>query len=190
MPSSESLKPTLWRTARALANRTRLQVLEHLLKHPDGLTVSEIAEEFHLSMPVASLYLRALNARGLLAAGRRGRWVVYRASADRTLPDAARLLQALEQTFLVERRSTEYVYHVVTAFTHPRRAAIVRALEKKELALLALSRKTGIPSPALWRHLSKLVDRKFVARRRRVYQCALPAGALGKTLHDLALCDS
>jgi ArsR family transcriptional regulator, arsenate/arsenite/antimonite-responsive transcriptional repressor len=181
-----SLRPTLWRTARALANHVRLRLLEHLLRHPSGLTVSEIAHALRLPVPTASLYLRILNARGLLGAQRRGRWVVYRAIPDRTVPEAARLLEALKKAFLSERRSIADIFHQLTAFTHPRRAIVVQALGKGDLSLFALSARTGIHRDSLLRHVDKLVDRRFVVRRGDTYHLAVPAGSLGRTLLTLA----
>ena len=69
MASVRSLQPTLWRTCRVLANRTRLRMF-HLLLHQPGQTVSAIAERLGLTVPVASQNLRALEARGLLALSR------------------------------------------------------------------------------------------------------------------------
>ncbi len=75
MSSISSLRPTLWRTCRVLANRTRLKIYALLLRQP-GQTVSAIAEQLKLPLPAASHYLRALEARGLLAVRRKGRNVV------------------------------------------------------------------------------------------------------------------
>ena len=61
---SPSSQPTLWRTCRVLANRKRLQTLALLIRQPNQ-TVSAVAERMSLSMPAASQYLRALEARGL-----------------------------------------------------------------------------------------------------------------------------
>ncbi len=86
--------PTLWRTCRALANRRRLRLMQYLMRHSD-LTVSAIADEARMPLSVASQYLRALNARGLLQARRVGRSVIYRVEADPAVPQAEPLLKAL-----------------------------------------------------------------------------------------------
>jgi len=73
-------RPTLWRTCRVLANRTRLRIFRRLAQQP-GQTVSDVARRLRLSLPVTSQYLRALEARGLLSARRVGLRVTYRPSA-------------------------------------------------------------------------------------------------------------
>ena len=54
MSSVTSLQPTLWRTCRVLANRTRLKICARILQQPDQ-TVSAIAERLKLPLPAASL---------------------------------------------------------------------------------------------------------------------------------------
>ena len=80
---SPSSQPTLWRTCRVLANRKRLQILALLIRQPNQ-TVSTVAGRMSLSMPTASQYLRALEARGLLTCRRVGRRVEYRPSAGKS----------------------------------------------------------------------------------------------------------
>ena len=58
MPTAPALQPTLWRTCRVLANRTRLQIFGLLRRQPNQ-TVSAVAQHLKLSLPVASQYSRA-----------------------------------------------------------------------------------------------------------------------------------
>ena len=62
-----TLKPTLWRTARALANGDRLNLMRLVSTAKGAKGVSELAAEAGLPIPTASVYLRALNARGLIS---------------------------------------------------------------------------------------------------------------------------
>ena len=73
----ETLKPTLWRTARALANADRLRLFREVYKSQGAADVTELAEAVELPIPIASTYLRALNARGLVSVVRTGSYVLY-----------------------------------------------------------------------------------------------------------------
>lgn len=168
-----------------LANRIRLRVFHCVLKRPDR-SVSEVAKEVKVSHPVASLYLRALNARGLLKVKRVGRWVLYRAGADDTIPDTKRLLDALAGTFADERNAADTIFRLATAFTHPRRQEIYQALAKSGLTIDQLRASTGISKDALRRHLKKLESRRFVVVEKETYRTAIPEGVLAKTLAHLA----
>jgi predicted ArsR family transcriptional regulator len=158
---SRSLNPTLWRTCRTLANRTRLRLLRHLLLNP-GLAVTEIAAELELSPAVASKYLRELNARGLLLATRRALKVFYRVSANQAVPQAVVLIKALSGVLKNDKAPIDLIYRKVTAFTHPRRVAIVACLRRGPVRLVALRRQLGISNSALQRHLHKLAARGFL----------------------------
>ena len=156
-----ALNPTLWRTCRVLANRVRLRMLGVLFRQGE-LPVSAVAGAVGVSAVLASLYLRSLSARGLLAARREGRWVFYRPAADPSVRVAADLLQALDSAFASKRDPTKEIFRQATAFTHPRRVQIVRALANGAMAMDALARNTAIGRFALRRHLAKLCRRGFV----------------------------
>ena len=185
--SSESAaRPTLWRTCRVLANRLRLRMFRHLIEQPDQ-PVSEVAKHMGVSRPVASQYLRALNARGLLAARREGRWVLYRPHPDSSIREARPLLAALQRTFPAQGDPVDTIFRLVTAFTHPRRQDIYRSLHDRELTFGELRTQTGISVDALRRHLAKLQDRGFVRSRADVYEAIVPEGELARTLSRLAV---
>jgi DNA-binding transcriptional ArsR family regulator len=98
MKDASPLQPTLWRSCRVLANRQRLRLLE-LLAHDSELTVTSAAQRLALPLPVASQYLRALEARGFLQAHRRGRRVSYRLSPRRTPGWLQPVVNALREGF-------------------------------------------------------------------------------------------
>lgn len=161
------LKPTLWRTCRALANDTRLRMFQYLLKHPNQ-TVSEVAAAMHLSISIASQYLRALNARGLLCAQRHAGFVRYAVAPDPAVPETRGLVMALRESLCKgTRQERAVVFRILTAFTHPRRVEIMAVLHTfPACTVRELARQARIPRTSLERHLKKLESRGFVVWRR------------------------
>jgi DNA-binding MarR family transcriptional regulator len=186
MVTTTPLQPTLWRTCRALANRVRLQMLMEVFRQP-GQTVSTIALRLNLPLPVTSAYLRALEARGLLVARRAGRHVNYRpAPADATTP-SAEIAAALKPVFLNENAPVETIFKLATAFTHPRRAEILRAIHARPKTLPEIQTFTGISIPALVRHLRKLESRGFVGCHSGYFIAIRRADVLGRKLAQIAV---
>ena len=136
----------------------------------------------------ASINLRALQARGLLAARRDGRWIRYFAEADPLVKHASTVLKAVSRE-LTNAGETEHVLETLRAFTHSRRLTILRCLmlqsgATREVIVL----RTHISRPAVCRHLGTLCRAglvvptsdgawRLVARRR--------LSALRLTLLDL-----
>jgi DNA-binding transcriptional ArsR family regulator len=153
--------PTLWRTARVLANRDRLDCLREVLAHP-GASVEKVAEGAGIRENKASLCLRALQSRGLLRARRESRWVYYSADTDPLVPSAAPILSAMRRA-LAEQKDDE-VFRALTAFTHPRRLVVLKTLQTHgSMSGDRLSVVTSISPPALRRHLLKLTSRRLVS---------------------------
>jgi DNA-binding transcriptional ArsR family regulator len=182
MTNSPALHPTLWRTCRVLANRTRLAIFD-LLRKEQPLSVSAVAERLKLALPFASQSLRALEARGLRTSRRRNRSVLYRLNLD---PGAA-LVAPVRQAFQRQSRPIEHVFRMVTAFTHPRRIEVYRALAAASRNRELLGAFTRIPERALRRHLAKLESRGFVQQRQGVYDVVEPTDELTRVLARLAL---
>jgi DNA-binding MarR family transcriptional regulator len=181
--ATKALQPTLWRTCRVLANYNRLKLLSLVFKTP-GQTVTTLADQMNLSLPVTSQYLRAMEARGLLTARRVAGRVEYRpATVDTT--GMADLVLALRRAFQKDAGASERVFRAATAFTHPRRIELVQAL-KDSRNFNELRGLTGISFQALWRHLSKLEDRGFVQRSKGKYIVCQPTDAVGRELARLA----
>lgn len=181
----KALQPSLWRTCRVLANRHRLEMLRELILDPDQ-SVSEVGRRLCVPPAVVTQYLRALNARGLLAARRQGKYVYYRPSADESVIGAMPLLLALRGTFATTKDPVEVIFRQATAFTHPRRLDIIRALQNKPLDGRHLRAATGMSQSALTRHLRKLVSRGIVMFDGRKYRCTTPRHGLSKVLLRLA----
>jgi len=174
--------PTLWRTCRVLANAGRLRCLKVVFEWP-GSTVGAVAHRAGVAGAVASEYLRALQARGLILASRESRWVRYTPDPDPLVEGSACLLAALKRSLLVEARSETDVIHAVTAFTHPRRLEILERLQREgDASLESLGSHTRISTPALFRHLRKLEARRLVSCDNNRWHLAGRGQHLEKTL--------
>ena len=180
------LHPTLWRTCRILANKTRLRILRELCAQPDQ-RVSEIAHRLGLSLPLASQALRALNARGLLLARRIGPLVFYSPIANRSIQDSVSLLSVIRQTFTTDTHPCENIFQYASAFTQPRRLVIIQILSgQRSMRQREIAHKTKIPRRALRRHLGKLHGRGFLECVDGKYACAIPHHRFARLLIQLA----
>ena len=185
MNTSPPLQPTLWRTCRVLANRQRMAIFYCLLQEPDQ-TVSAVAKGLDLPLSLASLALRALESRGLLTVRRVGRWVRYQCRRAQAGESNEKLVAALRQTFQRQPQPIEAIFKLATAFTHPRRIEVFRALKNGPRSMVEIQIATRISAPALVRHLRKLTDRGFVASELGRYQIVDRPDPLGKELARLA----
>jgi len=185
MATPASLQPTLWRTCRVLANRKRLRIFGLLLREP-GLAVSAVADRLKLPVPVASQYLRAMEARGLLAVRRLGSRVYYRVRAVNEAGPAQPLVESLWRLFQRGGEPIEQIFKLATAFTHPRRIDLYQALRGGARTVNQLHVATGISRFSLWRHLAKLEARGFVTGQAGFYEMTSPEGGFGHALARLA----
>lgn len=176
-------KPTIWRTCRVLANHTRLQLFACLARRP-WQSVSELAEQFKLTLPVASQSLRALESRGLLVVRRIRRRVEYRIPAAADADELADLITALRKNVRGGQPAFEQIMKAATGFTHPARIGIVRALTAGEKNFAAIQFVTRLSAPALSRHLGKLLRRGFIAADDAGHRFAMSqrTDAVGKCL--------
>ena len=116
-----------------------------------------------MTVGVASLYVRALEAEGLLRTRRRGAWVECWPGYTNTGQPDQSLLNALTSKLQADKKTVDTVFRLATAFTHPRRAEIYRVLHARPQTLAELKTKLGIPGRALLRHIQKLQSRGFVS---------------------------
>jgi len=180
---SDVLSPTLWRTCRALANKTRLRILRELCARPDQ-RVSDIARRLGISLSLASQSLRALNARGLIIARRVGPLVYYSPCANRSIPNSDRLLKVIQKTFADDEKPYENIFKYSTAFTHPRRILIIKILSQRPMQPEEITFKTNIPFCALTRHIA----RGFLKHNTHGYICSVPRHRFARLLLYLARC--
>ncbi len=161
--------PTIWRTCRVLANARRIACLKAVLKCP-GSCVGEVAKLARVGESQASVALRALQARGLISARRESRWVRYFPDTDPLVPAAAPILDGVRQATLRDGEPAKKVLRCLTAFTHPRRLALLRCLlEKGPAPFEALSQMSRISPPALYRHLRKLESRQLIHQQEEAW---------------------
>lgn len=177
------LQPTLWRTCRVIACKTRLRLL-WLLFEMDDLGVVALSERAGISEPNASIQLRVLGARGLITAVRKKQRVIYKPSANPDVRGAVDLLSAL-QACHQSGDSFKTIIRQATAFTHPRRIEIFSLLRAAPCTLAELHEQTGISSPAISTHLNKLVARRFIKKSGDRYRPMAARNALGRTLQRL-----
>lgn len=185
MPITTPHQPTLWRTCRTIANRTRLDMFALLVQTP-GLTVSAVARHLGQPLSLTSEYLRALESRGLLRSRRVGRRVEYRSGPTTSEEPIADLVTAIRKSFQKDSSAVETIFRLATAFTHPRRVEIYRALQIGPQTLEQLRTTTRISRWAALRHLSKMQARDFVTCREGLYAVVNRQDSLGGELARMA----
>ena len=178
-----TLKPTLWRTARALANGDRLNLMCLVSTAKGAKGVSELAAEAGLPVPTASLYLRALNARGLISVVRVGPYVYYGTGSDRSLPTAVRIQKSFARLFALPQLPKDWkdrLIPVLRAYSNPRREALVRILRKVQpIGYGGLLQASGLCETSFLRHLGVLTAASVVVRNEDgYYALAKPSNSL------------
>lgn len=185
--NSLTLAPTLWRTFRVIASGIRLRCLKVVLKTPE-CSVEQVAEAVGISEIQSSLALRALQSRGLIASRRLSRWVLYAPEPDVSVVTAKAFLSTLEAALLDSHVPVIRIAEAATAFTHPRRIDIVRAIAQAgEVDPLGLSAQLGFSPAATFRHLAILESRGVVAKIDGKSALAKPRTRLGRELLSIVL---
>lgn len=138
-------------------NERRLACLSVVLKST-GLSVGEIAVKAGLPENQASINLRTLQARGLIAARRDGRWIRYFPEPDPLVKHAATVLDAVRRELKGGNGyRTERLKATLRAFTHSRRLAILKCLTfQEESTCEEIVSKARISQPAVSRHMETL----------------------------------
>ena len=184
---NENLKPTLWRTARALSNTGRLKLMRLVANAKGVKGVVELAEEVGLSVAVTSIYLRQLNARGLISVVRSGPYVYYGTGSDRSLPVAIEIQKAFQRLFSRKKLPsdwTERLMPVLHAYSHFRREIIIRDLLKHDhINYAELLRCSGFSEPTFLRHLNILLKAEVVSKDKKgCYFITKPKNSLESVL--------
>ncbi len=186
---SKILEPTVWRSCRALANRTRLSLLKALIDEPP-LCVQTLAARCKLKKSVCSQYLRILNARGFLQASRCGRWVDYSLGANPSVRHADDILRAVIKALKGCSSPKDYrtLLKDLTIFTCPKRILIVRAIQAHPgHSVSELGTLCHIPYQTLQRQLKKLESRAVIIREETCIMLCRPTHPLAQTLLNLVL---
>jgi DNA-binding transcriptional ArsR family regulator len=139
-----------------------------------------------IATAAASQSLRALEARGLLAARRQGGRVYYHQPIQSRQATLRPVLRALRAGFRRDVGFAETVFRAATAFTHPRRIEVYRTLVAGPNAERDIRAATRVSRFALVRHLTKLEARGLVRRERRQWVATQPADTFAAALARLA----
>ena len=186
----DELRPTLWRTARALANKNRLLFFRAVWLSKGGKGVSELAKDVGLSISTASVYLRALNARGLISVRRITSRVYYGNGTDRSLPEAQLLQSAFAKIFSRKDLPDDWPADLIPtlhAYSHLRRIAILQCLAEAHRGFTDLSSATGIPEMSLARHLRVLSSAQIISCEKNLYSIVKPRDVLQSVFLKIAL---
>ena len=187
---NNDLRPTVWRTARALSNVSRLRLLREVWKSGGRLSVTELAERLGMAVSTTSQYLRALNARGLISVGRSGAYVYYADGKDRSLPEAQAIQDAFSNMFSQRRLPGGWeksLLAALRAYSHFRRIDIIRCLASGGgRRFSAISHVTSIPKMSLARHMRMLTCACIVDNANGVYSLCAPHGEVAAALFRIA----
>lgn len=164
--SKEKLRPTIWRTVRAAMNPIRLNILKTVLFSAEReFCVSDIARMFNIDQPVATIYLRQLNARGLVGVERGRIKVFYNGRQDRSLPDSVAFQDALRQCLagkLPDGWESELMT-IMKAFTHFNRLAIITRLAEGPADVSDLMQAVGGCVKSIYHHLRILYSADLIS---------------------------
>ena len=177
------LRPTLWRTARALANPDRLTLMRLVANAKGAKGVVDLANEANIPIPTASLYLRALNARGLISVVRSGPFVYYGTGSDRSLPVAITIQSSFRNLFALKKLPRDWTARLLPllkAYSNPRRELIVQIIGARQpIRYVELHQRAGICETSFLRHLGILLAAGIIIRNPDgSYSLAKPANSL------------
>lgn len=176
------LNPTLWRTCKMLAGRTRIQLLRALCERP-GQCVKDLGEAVGVKRSDASQELRRIQSSGLLKAQRQGLPLIYRLEPDPQVSSAAPLLKSLQATMRAYPPSRDAdIVQMAMGLANERRLAIVKALSAHPGTIGELQRRLGYSRSALFQHLQVLVQSGFIAKHRGLYRFRSPTHPVGRVL--------
>ena len=161
-------RPALWRMVRSVLNPTRLRMMRLLFRTGDRLCVRDIARAFGIDDPIASIYLRQMNAQGLLAVERQEIRVFYRPDRDSERPEVRMFLDVLEAC-LPEVGSEGWEVGLMTvlrAFSHFNRLAALLRLTRGPAKIGDLKRAMGTCVKTVEHHLEFLYAADLVDAAR------------------------
>lgn len=189
MITKTTLKPTLWRTYRTLANADRLRLFKAVVEHSGVFCVSEYAQLLNLPEDVASVYLRQLNSRGLLGVTRTDVRVIYNLQQDRSLPGSVELQTALKKFTSGKLKIgwAEELARIFKGFTHFKRLAMIARLLQGPATMIELNQAAGMSDLSGYHHLRFLAAAGLITARRvwhkpDVYSLIPPKHPLTKLL--------
>lgn len=166
------LRPSLWRTYRTLENADRLRLFKAVVEHEGTFCVRDYARMLGLQDDEASVYLRQLNARGLLGVVRSDVKVFYNLEQDRSLPESVELQKAMRAyvTGPLEDRWEEALLRIFKGFTHFNRLAMIVRLAEGEATLAELRHSAGVVVKSPYHHLRYLFNAGLIRSRREYHK--------------------
>lgn len=150
-------------------NTKRLNLLRTVLfSNGRQYTVSDLARMFRIDQPIATNYLRQLNARGLLGVSRGRIKVFYNSDQDRSLPDSIEIQQALKSCMDAncEPGWEKELLKILKAFSHFNRLAMVVRLAEGPATIDDLRLAIGGCVKSIYHHLAYLEASGLVAIER------------------------
>ena len=163
--SEVKLRPSLWRTCRAIRNPIRLRLLKEVFEHDGEKCVSSLARSLEIEEPLASVYLRQLNARGLIGVARERIRVIYNTCPDRSLPESVKL-QAVLRGYLAGELADGWdveLVRLIDAFSHPNRLAMLIRLARGPATIHQLTRAAGVVVKSIYHHLRFFTSAGLIA---------------------------
>lgn len=188
------LRPSFWRTCRALKNRHRLSLLKDVFDFEGEFGVTAFGARAGLPESTASAYLRQMNARGLIGVRRERRSVYYNTARDRSLPKAIFLQSAFFDFFKTHPTGDWQtpLLKLLKGYTHPNRLRAVRLLSDGRSATVKdLTSLMGISMRNAYHHIRTLLEAGLIEPDPKTNALRLrkPTNPIHKTLHHLALTD-
>ncbi len=181
----QNLNPTLWRTCRMLAGKTRIKLLRQLHDCP-GQNIAALADALGICRPFASQEMRRIQSRGLLKPTRLGAALIYHPCADPQVSSAAPLLKAVQTSLksLPSRRDVEMTA-IAAGLAHERRIAMARSLMESPKTSGRLLAAVPMSPCSFQLHLRTLMASGFAAKDKNGLSFRTPAHPLGKALAAL-----
>ena len=178
-------RPALWRMVRSVLNPTRLRMMRLLFRAEGRLCVRDIARTFGVDDPIASIYLRQMNAQGLLKVERREIKVFYCPNRDSEWPEVRMFMSVLESCLSGACTAgwESGLMTVLRAFSHFNRLAALLCLIRGPATPGGLKHAMGTCVKTVEHHLEFLYAANLV---EVVRTGAVPVIALREPAHPLA----
>lgn len=175
-------------------NPLRLRLLRAVFRFDGEFCVRDFARAMDIPDPIASIYLRQLNARGLIGVRRDRIKVFYNVQQDRSLPDSVRIQETLKTCLSGDLKDgwEEELLVILKAFSHFNRLAILTRLAEGPAMLEDLHAAVGGCVKSMYHHLrflftAGLLDGETVCRDATVFRLCAPTHPLARVLLELTL---
>lgn len=143
-----------------------------------------------MPQPIATMGLRALQARGLIGVRRERYSVYYNLKTDRSLPEATRLREAFRRYFESTELTDDWTAQMMVmlkAFTHFNRLAMLRRLAVGEATKADLEKASGVVVKTVEHHLrclsrAGLIEVQETSGGVSIYRLAKPSHLVAQEL--------